>query len=172
MEKESGVSCCPGVAEWRPRAWLRKGGAVRSVWRRSKHCSLQCQCSSFQRRKRSWWNTENILKESLYRSSFCQVVLLCSSLSTSCPENDGSSQVVLQQLSLETVGAILEPLDYWEFIVATLGDTEAVRTVHEMDFIKTGMGKVRVNNRVPSFRVETSCSIKRLLEDEELCCWL
>ena len=23
----------------------------------------------------------------------------------------------------------------------------------------------------PSFRVETSCSIKRLLEDEELCCW-
>ena len=24
----------------------------------------------------------------------------------------------------------------------------------------------------PSFRVETSCSIKRLLEDEELCCWL
>ena len=24
----------------------------------------------------------------------------------------------------------------------------------------------------PSFRVETSCSIKRLLEDEELCCWM
>ena len=24
----------------------------------------------------------------------------------------------------------------------------------------------------PSFRVETSCSIKRLLEDEELCCWI
>ena len=28
-----------------------------------------------------------------------------------------------------------------------------------------------VSEEGPSFRVETSCSIKRLLEDEELCCW-
>ena len=30
----------------------------------------------------------------------------------------------------------------------------------------------RIPEEGPSFRVETSCSIKRLLEDEELCCWL
>ena len=30
----------------------------------------------------------------------------------------------------------------------------------------------RIPEESPSFRVETSCSIKRLLEDEELCCWL
>ena len=29
----------------------------------------------------------------------------------------------------------------------------------------------RIPEEGPSFRVETSCSIKRLLEDEELCCW-
>ena len=28
------------------------------------------------------------------------------------------------------------------------------------------------NSGLLSFRVETSCSIKRLLEDEELCCWI
>ena len=30
----------------------------------------------------------------------------------------------------------------------------------------------RIPEEGPSFRVETSCSIKRLLEDEELCCLL
>ena len=30
----------------------------------------------------------------------------------------------------------------------------------------------RIPEEGPSFRVETSCSIKQLLEDEELCCWV
>lgn len=61
----------------------------------------------------------------------------------SCAADDLGTSVALQQITLETVETVIEPQDYWDYVLAVLGDTDAVQTVLNMEEILTSMGKVR-----------------------------
>ena len=78
------------------------------------------------------------------------------------------------QLYVETVHTVGITLFFWKgfpqtFSLALQSTTEFF--VFQQSFYWTLFRKLgRIPEEGPSFRVETSCSIKRLLEDEELCC--